>query len=328
MMSNLNWSQIREQALGPFKLDALPPTLQLPALPHAVLLFIEKARSETADLKDLAAIVETDAGLTMELLKHVNSAFYGLRQKVRHVLQALTVLGLRQSKMFVITIGTQAAIRAKKSKLINQNCFWNFSLQKALFAREIAELLNTDADIAFAGALLQDYLLPVLTNDLFEKYSYFVDHRAAQPECLCEFEQTALGWDHALAAGCLAHRWKLPDELVCCILHHHRGLRILADERLSRTPVAAVALSALLPDQLRQHYTGLEQLVLLEKSWPALHFAELVEKVDRDHHKMGMGIANAFPLARRCRAVLERQASDADQTVAEESAECLLQMSR
>lgn len=305
-MAHVDWSQLREQSLTGFTLSSLPPTLALPALPHAVALFIERSKKESVNLKELAGIVETDTGLTLELLKHVNSAFVGLRQKARTAQQALSLLGIRQSKMFLITVGAQAAVRARKSKLVNQTCFWNTSLQKALFAREVAKLLKTDEELAFAGALLSDFLLPVLTNDLYEKYVEFVNHRSDQPESICEFEQGRFGWDHAIAGACLAFRWKLPDELVCCIHTHHRGLALLADPQLGRTAAAAVAIACLLPDQLRQQFTGLEQLALLQEKWPAFDLLELVEKVDAEHSKLGMGVGNDFPLSRRCKQVLER----------------------
>ncbi|HUQ68089.1 MAG TPA: HDOD domain-containing protein [Planctomycetaceae bacterium] len=315
-MPSLDWGAIRESAMNGFTLSALPPTLELPALPHAVAKFVERARDEAASLKELASIVETDAGLTLELLKHVNSAFVGLRQKAKNVQQALSLLGVRQSKMFLITTGTQAAVRARKSKLINQASFWNASLQKALFARHIARMLKTDHDLAFAGALLQDYLLPVLTNELYERYVDFVERRAHQPETLTDYEHEALNWDHATAGACLAHRWKLPDELVCCILYHDRGLSLLADPVLGRSFVAAVALSALLPDQLRQHFTGLEQLSVLQSKWPAFDLMQIATQVDAEHAELGGGVANEFPLARRCKQMLEREEEPAAATVA------------
>lgn len=300
-MGQIDWAAIREEALGDFTADALPPTLELPALPHAVTLFVQKSNDPNVAAKDLAKIIETDAGLTVELLKYVNSAYMGLRHRAGNVQQAISLLGQRQSKMFVVTTGMEAAVRARKSKLINQTCFWNASLQKALFAREVAKLLKTDGDAAFAGALLQDYLLPVITNELFEFYLEFAEDRAAQPQCMTEFERDKFKWDHALAGAALASRWNLPDDLVCCILFHHRGLRILTDKQLGRSPVAAVALSALLPDQLRQQYQGLEQLLMLQEKWPAFDLEKLAHAVDEAHEEMGIGVKNDFPLVRRCK---------------------------
>lgn len=308
----VDWAALRQEALGDFTVAELPPTLSLPALPLAVTQFSEKSSDPNVDLKVLAKIVETDSGLTLELLKHVNSAFVGLRSKASSVLQALSLLGLRQSRNLLITVGTRAAIQSRKSKLINQNCFWNGTLQKALFAKEVALLLKADPELAFSGALLQDYLLPVLTNDLFDQYLEFVKARDQQPIDLCEYEQASFGWDHAVAGACLAHRWKLPDDLVCCILYHHQGIQILGHPQLGRSPAAAVALSGLLPDQLRQSAHGLEQLLHLETVWPAFNLEQLAKTVDQKQAESGLGVHNDFPLSRRCKSVQQIAANNAD----------------
>ena len=224
--SMLDWAAIRDEALAGLTMSLMPPKVQLPALPYAVTLFVQRSRDETVPLKELAKILETDAGLTIQLLKYVNSSVLAVQTKVRSVLQALSFLGCENSRRFVIVTGMEAAIRARKSKLINQNAFWSTNLQKAIFAREIALLLQTDPEVAFLGALLQDYLLPVLTNDLFDDYREFVQSRDTTAKSLSEFEQARFGWDHGLVGACLAHAWKLPDELVCCIRYHHSGLRI------------------------------------------------------------------------------------------------------
>jgi len=309
---NSIWRDLVAEKLAGLSIKALPPTLKLPALPLAVTQFLERSKDPETTLKELSRIIETDSGLTLELLRYVNSSFVGLRHKATSVSHALTLLGQRQSTSFLITAGMEAAVRARKSKLINQGCFWNACMQKALFAREVAKLLQADEDMAFAGAMLQDFLLPVLSNDLFDTYLKFVEQRNEQPRLLTEYERANFGWDHALAAACLAHRWYLPDELVGCILLHHHGLHLLADKNLRNTSAAAVAVSALLPDQLRQNFTGLEQLLLLEQKWPAFNFDEIVERVDEIHEEMGLGVRNDFPLARRCKPALDRHREISD----------------
>lgn len=312
-MAEIDWSGICQEALGNFTVTSLPPTLTLPALPHAVTQFTQKSAEPDVAIKDLGQIIETDTGLTLELLRHVNSAFTGLRNKAKTAQQALSLLGLRQSRTLLIAAGMRAAVQSRQSKLINQACFWNASLQKALFARAVAKLLRADEDLAFSGALLQDYLIPVLTNDLDAAYLEFIQKREQHPASICEFEHSKFGWDHALAGACLALRWKLPEDLVCCILFHHQGLRILTDAKLGRSAVAAVAVAALLPDQLRQCYQGLEQLLLLEQKWPAFKLEALAEQVDREHAEIGMGVRNDFPLIRRCRPAINGGANAACQ---------------
>jgi HD-like signal output (HDOD) protein len=299
----LDWAAIRDEALAGLATSMVPPTVQLPALPYAVTLFAQRSRDETVPLQDLAKILETDAGLTSKLLKYVNSSFLALQNKVGSVLQALSLLGCQHSRRFVIATGMEAAIRAHNSKLINQNAFWSTNLQKAIFSREIALLLKTDPEVAFLGSLLQDYLLPVLTDELFDDYREFVQSRDTTAKTLSEFEQARFGWDHGLVGACLAYGWNLPDELVCCIRYHHSGLQILTDPRLGRSPVAATALSALLPDQFCQDHHGLELLKKLERNWPAFSLERLAESVDGQYLHMSLGIHNDFPLLPRCKSL-------------------------
>jgi HD-like signal output (HDOD) protein len=304
-MAEINWDAIVDEHLNGFTAAQLPPSLKLPALPHAATMFIQKANDESTPIADLARIIETDSGLTTELLKYVNSSFIGLRSKAKTVQHTLTLLGRKPAKMHIVTTATQGAVRARQSKLINQASFWNATLQKALFARQVAGLLKADADLAFAGAVLQDYLLPVISNELFNDYLEFVDHRDDMPAGVCEFEQQKFGWDHAFAGAALAVRWHLPSDLVCCILFHHYGLRILGHQQLGRTAAAAVAISALLPDEIRQNRFGLEQLAKLSQKWPAFDLQALAEAVDKEHEEVGLGVRNAFPLSRLIKPILE-----------------------
>ena len=71
----VDWAAIRDEALAGFTMLLMAPKVQLPALPHAVTLFVERSGDETVPLKELAEILETDSGLTIELLDHVNSSF-------------------------------------------------------------------------------------------------------------------------------------------------------------------------------------------------------------------------------------------------------------
>jgi HD-like signal output (HDOD) protein len=315
----MDWSAIRDEALGDLTKSLLPPDVKFPALPQAVTLFVQRSRDESVPLQELARILEADSGLTIQLLKYVNSSYQAVKKKVVCVVQALSLLGSQQSLRFVIATGMEAAIRAHASRLINQNALWSTNLQKAIFAREVALLLKTDPEVAFVGSLLQDYVLPVLTNDLFDDYREFVPSEDTTARSLSEFEQARFGWDHGWVGACLAFGWNLPDELVCCICYHHSGLQILTDHRLGRSPVAATALSALLPDQFCPHNHGLELLKKLESKWPAFNLQRLAESVDRQYVQMGLGIHNSSPLLPRCKS-LGQEASAASVATIEAAA--------
>lgn len=292
-MESPNWTEIRQTKLAALHGSVLPPDLKLPMLPQALTEFSEKAADPGVNPKELGRIVESDAGLTCELLRNVNSTATGLRCQVSSVTQAINLLGIRNTGLLLATTAVKSAMSARSSKLINLQIFWNTNYERALFARDLAATMSVDQDLAFAGAMLQDFLLPVLTNELVDSYVNFVSQNRKEAQSLTQFEQREWGWDHALATGQLMVDWKFPDDLVCCVLHHHNGLDILSNPQMGRSAAAAVAIAGLLPDFLHQTPGGLERLMKLDSAWPAFQLGERLERIaDQFHESDRTGGAN------------------------------------
>ena len=87
--TSLNWAQLRTDALESISIQNLPEKIELPVLPRAVTEFVAESSDPDCEFARLAQIIETDAGLTCELLRYVNSARYGLMSPVRDVTRAL-----------------------------------------------------------------------------------------------------------------------------------------------------------------------------------------------------------------------------------------------
>lgn len=228
-----------------------------------------------------------------------------MRTKVTSVQQALVLLGIRTTRLYLTTSGIKQALKSSSSKLINFQNFWATNLERALFAREVAKLMKADAELAFTAAMLQDFLLPLLTNQLLDTYLDFTSNRD-QFSSLAGFERDKLRWDHSEAAAQVMHAWHFPDELVCCVGLHHRGLGILEDDQLRNTSAAAVAISSMIPDPLRQEVKGIEKLVELESNWREFRLLALAEKVDAEFQAMAIQTKNHFSFLRVCRQTLKR----------------------
>lgn len=165
----LNWTETRRSLIGDRVRSILPPRVKLPVLPRAITEFSRKAEDPEASPADLGRIIETDSGLTCDLLRHVNSSAHALRAKAATAQQAIAMLGVRETRLLLISAGIKRAMKACESKLVNFQNFWATNLERGLFARELAALFRADEDLAYAGAMLQDFLLPVLTNEMFPK---------------------------------------------------------------------------------------------------------------------------------------------------------------
>lgn len=278
----IDWSKRRESLLGTGKSGCLPAKIPLPMFPEAVQEFNRRAEDPQVSLAELAKVIERDAGLTVELLAQVNSSAHGLRHRVSSVQQALSLLGKQRTKTCLLTSALRKGLSKVSSKLINLKLYWAGSLERALFAREVALLMKADAELAYVAALLQDFLLPILSNEYFPQYSTYIDQQH-QPgaDSLVVFEQNTFGWDHATAAAQLAFQWGFPDELVCSLHLHHQGLALLLDANYANTSAVAVALSSLLPDTVTSPSKGLTQLIQLDARWSRLQLTQLAERVEQ-----------------------------------------------
>src|SRR5688572_9928115 len=142
-----NWTELRKTLLVPGR-RVLPPTVKLPVLPVAIMRFSDRANDPDVAIAELGKIIETDAGLTTELLRYVNSAAVGMRNKASSASQAINMLGVRDTRLFVLTAAVKRSMRATQSKLMNVPAFWATNLERAIFARILARLLKADAELA------------------------------------------------------------------------------------------------------------------------------------------------------------------------------------
>jgi len=295
-----DWTAIRKSLVGDDPKSVLPPRVKLPVLPQAALEFSRRSQDEDASPKELGTIIEADSGLSCELLRHVNSSAFGLRRKIGTTPHAVAYLGIRESCLFLLSTAVSRAVGDCQQRLVNMSEFSACNLERAIFAQETARLLKANPDLAFSAAMLTDFILPVVTDQLYPTYHGFVHQDGENPQSLVEFERKNLGWDHARAGACVMVSWGFPDDLVCCVLMHHHGLRLLADEQLRRTAAAAVAIANLLPESLGQVPNGLSQLRFLETKWNAFRLLPIAERVQEQFGEFGLEPAEHAPLPERC----------------------------
>lgn len=297
-----DWNAILRAYLPEMDSSLLPEDADLPIFPRIVSDFVRKADDPNSELRQVASILETDTNLTCELLKNVNSASLGRRFRASSVLQALSSLGLRRSKLFVMTAAVQSSMSGLPKGLIDINEFWNVNLERALFAREVAKSIGADPDVSYTGAMLQDFLLPFLTTHFRKEYTDFLDNRNSKSPDLILFERARFSCNHAtLAAGCLRD-WNFPEELVCAVLLHHISDKAMRKADLQDTEVYAVSASSMLPDSLNQNPSGIERLIKRDKDDKNFDLFGIIEKVDEQIEEINSGRGNRTPLMDRIEA--------------------------
>lgn len=229
------------------KLRDLLSGAQLPAMPQSAIRLLELSRDPDNGPVEFAVPIEADPGLTGQVLRFVNSSYFGFAREISSVKLAITLVGVRTIKNFSLWSAVFSLMPNPKCGPFDLKGLWQDSLRRGLFARAMGKLLGLkEAEDLFAAGLLQDMAVPLLAKELPEAYKGLLSARDNGRTRLSDLERERFGWTHAEAAGLVARAWSLPEEFAT-LIEAHTELDQLLDSLKPEPGKTAVALSALLP---------------------------------------------------------------------------------
>lgn len=82
------------------------------------LRILKDVHAENVDFKKLAMTIQSEVSLTYKLLKLINSAAFALRHRVTSILQALSLLGLREIRSWVSLLSISSMADDKPAELV------------------------------------------------------------------------------------------------------------------------------------------------------------------------------------------------------------------
>lgn len=220
---------------------------QLPALPQSAIRLLELSQDPTKGPADFATPIEADPGLTGQVLRFVNSSYFGFSREISSVRLAINLVGIRTVKNFALWSAVFSLMPNPKCGPFDLRNLWVDSLRRGLFSRAAGKILGVaEADDLFAAALLQDMAVPVLAKELPDAYAKLLADRKEKRMRLSELEQELFGWDHAVAGAAIARMWSLPENFAKLVEQHARLNELIAS-RSKDYGALAVGLSALTP---------------------------------------------------------------------------------
>jgi putative nucleotidyltransferase with HDIG domain len=223
---------------------------ELPSLSSTLTSLTRAVQDPNTSMGTVADIIEQDIAMSAKLLQLVNSAFFGLAQKVTSLRNAVAYLGVETIKNLALASET-FRIFVPDPRIPQSICE---EMQKnAHYTATIASVLPVDAklrEMTVVGALLHDIGRLVMASRMPDKFCSVLD-RASERKCeYFEAEEELLGTSHAEIGAYLLGLWGIPNLVVEAIAHHHHPTRI---PHSGFDASMAVYVADLLADELRSH---------------------------------------------------------------------------
>jgi HD-like signal output (HDOD) protein len=238
----------------------------IPPRPTILAKIDQEMLKEEPDFMHLARLINADVALSAALLKTANSPFFGFDKKVRSVQEALLVLGLKVVTQTIAGIALQRCFE----HVPNMERFWCASAATARvsgwLARRLSHRCCVRGEDAYTFGLFRDCGIPVLMAP-FPEYRTVLGK--ANTEKLLRFtdvEDGELSTNHADIGTSLAQSWRLPEEIVEAISHHHALDTLMLPEQQD-APAISLPLIALaqLAEYLIAQRTGMNKTCEWEK---------------------------------------------------------------
>jgi putative nucleotidyltransferase with HDIG domain len=204
----------------------------LPSLPVLYSLIVAEMHSKDVSLKKVGHIISQDVSMSAKILQLVNSAFFGLPQKIADPQQAAIYLGIDTLKALVLSINVFSSF-TEESEL-----FWfslgdmrKRSIMVGRLARDIARDETDDAKVAeeaLIAGILHDVgrLIMLKIPEQCRMMMDFIERTGCD---LVDAEYTVMKTSHAELGAYLLGLWGISDNVVEAVAFHHNPSKLLED---------------------------------------------------------------------------------------------------
>jgi putative nucleotidyltransferase with HDIG domain len=195
----------------------------MPAIPAVFLPLLKMLGSSTEEVKvdEVVRLVSYDNTIAAQCLRVASSPLFGLAQLPRSIKAAVISLGLRRVETILLTCCLGQAFPPEKWPL-DPEVFWRHSLGCAMVCRKFSEkLISVDGEKAYMAGLLHDLGFMVNCLVFSKEFAAAMELACREEIPLYQAEFATMGFTHCETGQALAEKWKLADDIVEVIAHHH-----------------------------------------------------------------------------------------------------------
>jgi HD-like signal output (HDOD) protein/CheY-like chemotaxis protein len=197
----------------------------LPAIPDTYTALQRELSNPNASIEKVGRIIEKDIAISAKILQLVNSAFFGLSERVSKPHQAASLLGIGVLKSLVLGVHIFTEWSKKPPACFSISELWSHSLNVASASQDITLLETGDknlADDAYSAGLFHDIGMLIMADNMPESCRGIQNLVETNKIPLIKAEQDVLGCTHAEIGAYLLSLWNFCDDVVVACAFHHQ----------------------------------------------------------------------------------------------------------
>jgi HD-like signal output (HDOD) protein/CheY-like chemotaxis protein len=203
---------------------------RIPAVPSTYTELSRLAADPKSDAASFAKVIEMDAAVCAKVLQLVNSAYFGLGQKIVSIRPAVTYLGVEIIKSLVLGSTSFSDKAISEVKGFSPERLQHHSMLTAVLAKKIVSNPQL-AEAAFTAGLLHDIGALVLLHAAPPDYVRALDRKKELNGDSAAAEREIFGVTHAEVGAYLLGLWGIPFPIVEAVAFHHRPNEVAPESR-------------------------------------------------------------------------------------------------
>jgi putative nucleotidyltransferase with HDIG domain len=211
--------------------------------PAAARRLEELTRDASTKIEQVVGVLESDPGLSMRLLRLVNSAGYALRVRCTSVRHAASLVGMRRLHQLATTAAVLDLFENENPAIKG---LLGHAAVVGAFCRYLAVHVDLAPDELFTCGFLHDIGKLMLIDAEGEPYLELVRQAGDSPDALHLLEQQHFGFDHAVLGAHVLKNWRIPNPVPRVVAWHHNVARAYQSD----PGTAAMVQTLRLADQL------------------------------------------------------------------------------
>ncbi len=210
---------------NPYLESLLSRINDIPTLPASVLRVMQMIEDPFCSSSDLAKVIQADPAMAAKVLKLANSSYYGFRQKITNIPQAVTLLGFATLKNTLLAAAVFDLFRVAGTGF-DLPALWTHSVTTATAAKLLAKRAKyPQSETAFTAALMHDVGKIILARFVPQGLAEIVGVIEKEHLAMYDAEKKVLGLSHPALGAWVLGRWGLPAPVVEAVEFHHHPTR-------------------------------------------------------------------------------------------------------